>query len=103
MSFTGQITKQPREQFTVAVNFAGVLATEEVIEAAVLTIEDLTNRDLDLSGDLFAGSHAVEGSVVTTPLLVGGEDRHHYVIEILVTTSLGNKFEADLELIVQEI
>lgn len=103
MSFIGTISKQPREQFTIAIDFSGSLDVGETIDVVVLTIKDKTNRDLDLSGSMFSGSHSVADGVVTTPIITGGESDHEYVIEALVTTSTDNKFEADVELKVTEV
>lgn len=102
MAFVGTITKQPREEFSLDIDFASSLSDGEAISAAVVSIADLADRSLDLSGSLFSGSHSVDGSVVTTPLVVGGDSGHDYAVEVLITTDLGNKFEADVKLSVRE-
>jgi len=91
-------TKQPSEEFTIAIDFTGRMATGETVASAVVTAADSAGTD--------ATATVIESSSVSTPSVLvrvkAGTDGANYKITIVATTATAEVYEADVTMRVRE-
>jgi len=98
----GQLKKQPFEELNCAIDFSGSLAAGDTITLdAFLATNSKTGA---VSTSVIIASEpapAVDHQTVTFRV-IGGADGDRHKITARVTTSTGEKLEADLDLFVKE-
>lgn len=104
--FTLDKPKQPSEKFPIDVDFALDLVSGETITDETVTAINLAD-DSDASSILLNGDAQIQNGDATLSKVVqgikGGIDGNIYKVSILVTTSDSNEYEADIEIIVENL
>lgn len=91
-------TKQPSEEFTIAIDFTGRMATGETLDSAVVTAADSAGTD--------ATAAVIESSSVSSPHVLvrikGGQDGQDYRVTVVATTATTEVYEADVTMRVRD-
>jgi len=97
----GQMVKEPSEEITVAVDFTNEVVDLETIDSAVVT----SKNDATLL-DSSASFLSIVPHEITSPIVAkrcrGGSHGQTHIVQITATTSLGNVYEAEVEVMVAE-
>jgi HKD family nuclease len=91
--------KQPSEKFTITVDFASVLATNETISSYIITCVDLSD-DSDSSSIIIDSDSNTTNAVSIK--VKAGIDKENHKITVKITTSDSNIFEEDILMKVRE-
>jgi hypothetical protein len=92
--------KQPSEEFAITVDFAtNRLSSAESISQVTVTATKISDGS-DATSDVIDGNSETAG--IVTVEVKGGEAGERYDIRILVTTDGGNKYEADVVMVVED-
>ena len=98
-----KLKKQPYEQFTVAVDFSAVLVDGESIVGQTVVIESSAGAD-KTSEMIVPGSPGNDGSVsVVATIKAGDPGDSPHKLTFRCETSIGHKWEHDIQLTVVEI
>jgi hypothetical protein len=95
----GLVPKHPLETFKVATDFLHRLATGETLSSQTVTATNLADGT-DSSVTLLAQT-AVSGSVAHVRVKAGAAGQDHRV-QMRVVTSLGNTYEAELDMLIRD-
>ena len=96
----GHLTKQPSEKFPITVTFAAELASSESVSSATVTARNsMTNESSSLI--VLSGAVTVNTPNVTQTI-TGGVNGTRHVLTFKATTSLGNIYEGEIELLIKE-
>lgn len=96
------INKQPAEKFYAGVDFGEVLEDGETINAGSSTVTALDGSTDVTSTLIESGSLSVSGGTLSARLQ-NGTAGTKYKVTFQAATSLGNLFEKDIRVTVQEI
>jgi hypothetical protein len=96
-----EFTKQPVEDFTIAIDFAGDLDVGETLASKVVTATELPPGSGDKTATIVVSS-AIDEALVTVRVH-GGEANHDYKITVKVTTSTTHVYEHDVTMNVREL
>lgn len=96
-------TKQPAEAFTIAGDFVNVLETGETIVIGSSTVTALDVDEVDSTSIVLDGAASVDTTRLKQKVQAGVEANSPYKITFLAVTSLGNAFEIDVFMEVEEI
>lgn len=89
-------TKQPYEEFEVAVDFSENMETDEVISSKTVTAVD--KDDEDVTATIIASS-AIEGTnQVSAVVKAGTSSASYYTITFKCVTSTGAKWQLDVSM-----
>lgn len=93
-----QIRKQPYEEFTISADFSANMASGEVISVQSVAAVDKTGNDVkDTVTD--QATVANDGKTTCRVLVKGGDPTlSPYTLTFRCTTSLGNKWELDIQM-----
>lgn len=99
------ISKQPSEEFPIAVDFAADLDSSETITDKVVTATIADTGD-DASNILEGTAQIQDGDQTLSKIIQGiqaGSDDIIYKVSFQAITSVGNTFEADVEVMVDDL
>jgi len=98
--------KQPAEKLSFSVEFANDLASSETISSVETAAIDLEDGS-DVKATILDGVAQIQDGEQTKSKVVqmvkSGTDAKRYKITILATTSLSHIFEADINMLVDEL
>lgn len=97
----GQMVKEPNEEITLGIDFTTDLVAGETVASAVVTSKDYATLIESSSTFLSASAHEIESPVVSKRCR-GGRHGETHLVQIQATTSFGNIYEHEVEVIVAE-
>lgn len=98
-----KLQKQPYEQYTIAISFSAVLVGPETIIAQTVAITTATGDDVS-SSMIAPGSVGNDGSGAVVVMIKDGDPAQTpHKITARCETSLGHKWEHDIQLRVVEL
>lgn len=96
----GSVEKQPAETFLVGNDFGPDLATGETITGQTVTAKN-ERTGVDSSAVILSGGPVLSGTTMSHRI-AGGVDGERHIVQIRITTSQSNTYEAEIRVMVRE-
>ncbi len=103
-SLVNSLIKQPAERFYVGIDFSELLSAGESISTPDIQVKAycITDGMVDVTGSLIDPSTLIVNGDVVQLQLKDGEAGKRYKISFTVPTSLGNIYEEDIFVLVED-
>jgi hypothetical protein len=96
----GQLPKQPSETFSVTVDFTAELSGAETVSTCAVTSRNYADAT-DSSATFLAGAAVIATPRVSQKCVAGTHGQTH-IVQFRMTTSQGNIYEHEVEVLVSE-